>query len=419
MKKYYIEGYGCSLNLGETQQTSGFLKSHGFEKVLEIENADYVIINTCSVKMVTQQRMLSRIEKLIERKKKSAKIIVTGCLGATNPKEIQSINKDLVVLDTKLENLCKALGLEEHSFSPRIIEDKTHKQISIIPISVGCMSNCTYCATKIARSKLISYPIKEINSAFKRAIRSSKEIHITSQDLGCYGFDKKTNLVELIKTLLKNEGNYRIRLGMMSPEHFHKMRDELLKLYEDDRMYKFLHLPLQSGSNKVLKDMQRLYSVENFVDEVKFARSKIPQITISTDIIVGFPGETKEDFDKTLDVIRNVKPEVVNISRFGKRKGTKAAIMNNQLTEAEKKERTRELSKLCKELLLEKNKEFVGSDFLVLVSEKAGGNYFTARTSNYRPILVNGGFGEFVNVKINEAFPHFFKGSLIDIKSDF
>lgn len=413
MKKYYIEGYGCSLNLGETEQISGFLKSNGFEKVLEISVADFIIINTCSVKMVTQQRMISRIQKLFNEKKNSAKIIVTGCLGATNPSDIQKINPEIIVLDTKLENLCEVLKIKKQSFSPVIKEEKSHEKISIIPISVGCVNNCTYCATKLARSKLHSYSIEEIDDAFKRAIKSSKEIHITSQDLGCYGFDNKTNLVELIKTLLKNKRDYRIRLGMMSLQHFHKFRNELLDLFEDERLYKFLHLPVQSGSNKILKSMKRDYLAEEFIKEVNFIRKKIPDITISTDIIVGFPGETKKDFESTINLIKKVAPEVVNISRYGKRKGTLAAIMPLQLTEPQKKERSRIISALVKEILVKKSKKMQGKLVTALVSQKAKGGYFTARTNNYRPILVKSGFGQFVKVKITQTYPNFFKGLIL------
>lgn len=412
-KNFYIEGYGCTLNMGETQQISGFLKNHGFSKVFDITKADFIIINTCSVKMVTEQRMLSRIKKLINMKKNSAKIFVVGCLGATNPSEIKAINENLVVLDTKLENLCKALGLEEHSFSPRIIADKFHKTISIIPISVGCLSNCTYCATKIARNKLQSYSIKDINSAFRRALRSSKEIHITSQDLGCYGFDIKTNLPELIKKLLENKGNFRIRLGMMSLEHFQKIKFDLLPLFEDKRLYNFLHLPVQSGSDKILKNMRRLYKASDFIKEVEFVRNLIPDMTISTDIIVGFPQETQEDFNKTIELIKKTKPDVINIARFGKRKGTIAANMCGQLTEPQKKKRSRELSLVCKQILLDKNKDLLNKKFEVLVCEKAKGNYFTARTNNYKPVLVKSGFDSFVEVQIDEVFANFSKGKII------
>lgn len=413
MKTFYIEGYGCSLNMGETESTSGFLKSHGFSRVLTPQDADYIIINTCSVKMVTEQRMLSRIEKLMEFKKEDSKIIVSGCLGATNPDEIKKINEDLIVVDTKLENICEAIGLNAHSFSPRIVPDKENKNISIIPISVGCLSNCTYCATKLARSKLESYPIKEINSAFKRAIRNSKEILITSQDLGCYGLDKGTNLVELIKTLLKNEGDYRIRLGMLSPEHFMKFKEEFMKLYSDKRLYKFLHLPVQSGSNFVLKEMKRLYTVEEFKELVSFARSKVPGISIATDIIVGFPGETDDDFNKTLDLLKEVKPEIVNIARYGKRKGTKAAIMENQISEAVKKERSRIVSSLCKNQRLNKNKKFLDRKMDVLIINKNSNNEYLGRNDYYIPVQLEGDGECFVKAKVYEVSPNFLKAKIL------
>ena len=201
MKKFFLEGYGCSLNIGETEQIAGFLKRNNFSKTTHVEKADFIIINTCSVKMVTEQRMISRIKKLSEEKKPKAKVLVVGCLAATNKKQLRGLFPSIVILDTKLESLCKALGLKKNSFSPKIIEEKSHKMISIIPISVGCLGNCTYCATKLARGKLMSYSIKQINESFKRALKQSKEIWLTSQDLGCYGFDIKTNLVELLKVL--------------------------------------------------------------------------------------------------------------------------------------------------------------------------------------------------------------------------
>ena len=154
MKKFYVEGYGCSLNIGETEQIAFFLEKNNFKKTNNSKEADFIIINTCSVKLVTQQRMLFRIEKMLKEKKQKTKIIITGCLAATNKKEIQKISKDIIVLDTKLESLCEALGIKTKTFSPKISHKKTHQHVSIIPISVGCLGNCTYCATKIARGAL-------------------------------------------------------------------------------------------------------------------------------------------------------------------------------------------------------------------------------------------------------------------------
>jgi len=416
MKKFFLEGYGCSLNIGETEQIAGFLKRNNFSKTTTVKKADFVVINTCSVKMVTEQRMISRIKKLSESKKAGAKVLVVGCLAATNRVQLQKLFPQIIILDTKLESLCSALGLEKKSFSPKIIEEKSHKSISIIPISVGCLGNCTYCATKLARGELMSYSIKQINDSFKRALKQSKEIWLTSQDLGCYGLDIKTNLVELLITLLKNKGEYRIRLGMMNPNHFKKIRSKLLPLFEDVRLYKFLHLPVQSGSNSVLKKMNRFYTINEFEESINYIRKIIPEMSISTDLIVGFPGETKADFEKSLALIKKVKPNILNISRFGKRKGTLAEQMPNQLTETEKKERSRELSKLSRQVFLARNQLFVGQRFRALVSEKATKNGFIARTNNYLPVLVEEGFGSMVELEVKEAFSHFFKGKITSNK---
>jgi len=416
MKKFLLEGYGCSLNIGETEQIAGFLKRNNFSKTTHVEKADFIIINTCSVKMVTEQRMISRIKKLSEEKKPKAKVLVVGCLAATNKKQLRGLFPSIVILDTKLESLCRALGLKKDSFSPKIIEEKSHKMVSIIPISVGCLGNCTYCATKLARGKLMSYSINQINESFKRALKQSKEVWLTSQDLGCYGFDINTNLVELLKVLLANKGEYRVRLGMMNPNHFKKIRSKLLQLFVDDRLYKFLHLPIQSGSDKILKKMNRFYTVSEFEENINYIRKKIPEMSISTDIIVGFPGETETDFKQSLSLIKKIKPNILNVSRFGKRKGTIAEQMLGQLTEKDKKARSKELFVLSRRVFLERNKQFVGQRFNALVSEKAQINGFVARTDNYLPVIVEKGFGRIVELEIKEAFFHFFKGKIISKK---
>ncbi len=410
--KYFIEGYGCSLNMSETEQIAGFLKKNNFVETKNIKNADFIIINTCSVKMVTEQRMFSRINFFLENKKSASKIIVCGCLAKTNNSQIKKISKELIVLDTKLESISKALNLKQESFSPKIIPEKSHKLISIIPISIGCVGNCAYCATRIARGALKSYSIKEINSSFKKALKSSKEIWITSQDLGCYGFDIGVTLPDLLKELLKNKGDFRIRLGMMNPRHFKKIRKDLIPLFNDKRLYKFLHLPVQSGSNKILKKMNRQYLVKDFVDAVKYSR-KIHNMRISTDIIVGFPGENKKDFDETLNLIKKIKPNTVNISRFGKRFGTIAFKMPLQLSEEEKKFRSKILTETVQKIFAEENKKLVGKEFDVLVSDIAKRNGFVARTDNYSPVLVKKDFGKFARVLITDSFPNFFKGKIL------
>ncbi len=411
MKKFFLEGYGCSLNISETEKIDEFLEKNNYKRTNEIKDADFIIINTCSVKQVTEQRMLSRIEYFLFNKKESSKIIVFGCLAAHKNKELIKKFPTVFVCDTSLESLCSVLNIKKSSFSPKILGKKSNPLISIIPVSIGCLGDCTYCATKIARKNFCSHSIQEINFAFKSAISSgSKEIWLTSQDLGCYGFDIKTNLAELLKVLLKNKGEYRIRLGMMNPNFLKKISPELIPLFSDERLYKFLHVPVQAGSDRILKLMNRGYRSKEFIDLVKLFRKKVKGITFSTDIIVGFPTESKNDFEKTLSLLKKTTPEVVNISRFAKRSGTKAAIFSGQLSEEVKKDYSRKLTKFCDEYMLVNNKKMIGSKVSVLVSEKKSDILFVARTNNYRPVNVDFGYSSFVNVEIIEAYSHFFKG---------
>lgn len=410
LKKFFLEGYGCSLNISETEKIDSFLEKKGFKKIFNLKKADFIIINTCSVKQVTEQRMISRIEYFLSNKKNNAKIIVFGCLASHKGKELSKKFPQVIICDTSLESLCKVFGLKKVSFSPKIIGKKTNPLVSIIPVSVGCLGNCTYCATKIARPNFYSYSIKEIDLAFKKAINSgSKEIWLTSQDLGCYGFDIDTNLVGLLKILLKNKGDYRVRLGMMNLNFLKKIAQDLVLLFSDKRLYKFLHVPVQSGSNKILKQMNRGYSSKNFEKLVLFFRKKVPGITFSTDIIVGFPSEERKDFELTLKLLKKTFPEVVNISRYAKRMGTKAANFENQLSEEDKKNYSRELTKFCDEYMKINNDKLIGKKFEVLVSEKKNKDLFVGRTNSYRPINVDFGYSKFKTVLIVESFPHFFK----------
>jgi MiaB-like tRNA modifying enzyme len=415
MKSFFLEGYGCSLNVSETQQINGFLIEHGFLQVKDFAKADFIIINTCSVKQATEQRMLSRIKLLLREKKSSAKLIVTGCLASAQHEMIAKISPELIVLDTSLSSLCNALGVREKNFSPEVPAVKQKELISIIAVSTGCLGSCTYCSARLARKELHSYSIESVLAGFRSALESgSCEIWITSQDLGCYGFDIGTNLPLLLKEILKIPGKYRIRLGMMNPNHFKKIKKELMLLFKDERLYKFLHLPLQSGSNKILKSMNRKYSIKEFVDCVNYARKIIPNITLSTDIIVGFPNETKKDFAQTLSVLKKTRPDVVNISRFGKRRGTIAEKLPLQVTEEEKKVRSRIAAEFCDEISLAKNKKLVGEKVLCLVSERASDG-FNARTNEYRPIFLKEGFGYYYLVEITQAKAHFFTGKVIKI----
>jgi len=246
----------------------------------------------------------------------------------------------------------------EQAINKQIILTKQRKEVklslpksknNIIQILQGCKGNCNFCITRLEKGRLYSYPKSKIIQEFKKAITKNKVIYLTSQDNACYGLDKNhhSQLPELLNEILKIKGNYKIRIGMMNPTHTLPILKELITVYKDQKIIKFLHIPVQSGSNKVLKEMNRFHSVEDFKKIVKLFRKAIPDITISTDIIVGYPTETELDFQQTLKLLKQIKPEVLNISRFTSRPHTLAAKLKQLSTEI-KKQRSRISANLLK-----------------------------------------------------------------------
>jgi len=350
MKRIFIKTYGCQSNVADSEQMAGILKEKRYKIVNNIKNADIVIINTCSVKTLTQNKILSFIKQI----PKSKKIYVGGCL----PKIInlkKYSNNIAAIFDVN-----SILKLPEIIKNPRNIMSKEkekrinlpkirkNKEIAIINIANGCLGNCDYCAAKLARGKLKSYKIENIKQEFKTALKEGcKKFYITSQDNGCYGFDIGTNIVELLKELVKIKGNFIIRVGMMNPNYVLNFLDELIEIYKHPKIMKFVHLPVQSGSNSLLKKIGRNYTIADFKKIVKKFRKEILGITIGTDIIVGHPLETEQDFKETIKLLKETKPEILNISKFSSIKKTKASKLKQLKTEIIK-ERSVKISKLFK-----------------------------------------------------------------------
>ena len=413
--KIYVEGYGCTMNQSDTEKIRGFLRQHNFEIVQNSESAEYLLINTCAVKEPTEFKMLRRIKQLnaLSLKNKS-KLIVFGCLPKINPKKVEEISREIVQFGPDLNKLSSYFALPQQNFSPETPEEKTNPYVSIIPIAQGCLGSCAFCGTKHARGSLKSHNVEMLNKKFRNEIKTSREIRLTAQDTGCYGADIKTNLPHLLETLLQNSGNYRVRIGMMNPEHAGKIRDKLIPLLKHKNMYKFLHIPVQSGSDRILKSMHRKYAAEDYTNLTAKIKSAIPEITIATDVIAGFPSETDVEFEETLALLRGTKPDIVNISRYGNRPATKASLMKEQVPDTVKKERSRALTKLCMEISFENNKKQVGAEQEILVTDKGKHSTFVGRNISYKPVVVKSAvIGEFVKVKIISAFPTYLKGGIL------
>src|SRR3989344_8285 len=284
MKTIYIESYGCFANQDNEAIMKGLLVKEGFKIINNENKADIIIINTCIVKGSTASKMISRIRYF-----KNKNLIISGCMPESEAK------------------LCKKLA-------PNASLINTFHVTDII---------------KAVKSLLNKNKIKSCN----------KTINLTATDIGCYGLDIKTNLPKLLNKILKIKGNFKIKIGMMNPEHVIKYLDELIEIYKNPKIIKFIHIPLQSGSDKVLKEMNRGYTVKQYKTIVKKFGKEIPNIHIITDLIVGYPSETEKDFKETLKIVKELKFNVVNISKFSPRPGTKASKLK-QLTSQEIKKRS-------------------------------------------------------------------------------
>jgi len=344
--KIIIETYGCTLNQADSEIMKNVLSSSGHEVYLGKASPfyDVVILNTCTVKTPTEQKILERVKSL---SKLGSRLIVAGCLATASPEKIQALAPKASLLSVQNvhminEAVSKALAGESTSMLKGQRIDKLqffkpgNSVIAKIPIGEGCLGNCTFCETKFARGPLNSFAPELVVKAVKTSVETgAKEIELTSQDTGAYGVDRKTNIAKLLQEVVGIAGDFKVRLGMLNPEHLPRFIDELVEVFKSPKMYKFIHLPVQSGSDSVLKAMGRNYSVNEFLEYVDELRSKIPGLSLETDIIVGFPTETRADFEQTLDLLKKAKPEITNVSKFGARPHAEASklkqISNDEL----------------------------------------------------------------------------------------
>ncbi len=414
-----IETYGCTANQADSDIIRGVL-SRKFSIVENSEDADIMVINTCGVVEHTERKILRRIREL----KKSGKIVIAaGCLTKIAKKDVADICDAVVspdnihridfvvdeVLSGKRVELLSFNGIDKSCFY-NLKKRLNENAIAIVAISEGCLGRCSYCATKLARGRLRSFSLENIISEVKEAVKNGfKEIQLTSQDTGAYGLDKGMTLADLLNRISEIEGEFRVRVGMMNPNHALRIIDDLINAFLSDKIFKFVHIPVQSGDNKVLEDMRRDYSVEDFLEVVNAFRKNFDDIVLSTDIIVGFPTESEEGFWRSYELIKDVKPDIVNITRFSARRGTLAAKMKD-IPDWIKKERSRKLTELSREIGFRNNLRFIGKREEVLITKRGKKNTYLSRMNSYRPVILEDGMiGDFRRVKIIDATFNYLK----------
>ncbi len=403
-----IETYGCTMNQADSDIMRGLISRY-FE-LSSVNDADVVVINSCGVIEHTERKILRRISEL---KQAGKRVVLAGCLTRISKEAVELSDAaippdgvDLIVDAVKAATNGRKFVVKERKSVDKA-ELCTLKRrlrenvIAIVSISEGCMGACSFCATRFARGRLRSFSmdaiVREVESAVKAGF---KEIQLTSQDTGAYGLDKgRAMLPELLKRIARIDGDFRVRVGMMNPQHAVSILDDLIEAFESEKIYKFIHVPVQSGDNDVLMHMRRGHSVEDYIEVVNEFRKNFDDVVVSTDIIVGYPTESEESFWKSYELIKETKPDIVNITRFSPRNGTPAAKLKD-IPGWIKKERSRILTELCRQIGLENNRKFVGRKLRVLVTKRGKDSTMLARTDSYRPVVTSGELGQFKEVKV-------------------
>lgn len=407
---------GCAANFGDGEKIARALSAQhpdcsiSFEFPTEQPLAFY--LNVCTVKgNGTALKLLQQAVAAFPQ----APVFITGCAPKDFQEEARKISDKITFTSLKALESLDSIAPNGLQNDIRILRQSPF--VGIVNIEEGCLDACAFCSTKLVKGRLQSLPEDAIVEQVQRLVDDGcLEIQLSGQDCACYGFDTGTNLANLTQKILAQvPGNYKIRLGMGNPRHILGYKDALLECFQDERLYQFLHVPVQSGSERVLQLMNRKHSVEDFRNFALELQEKFPLFTLSTDLIVGFPGETDADFQETLDLLKETRPTVCNITRFVARKGTVAARMEEAnaadapaVSDSVKHERSAKLFDAFQQIAQENNQRWVGKTCTV-VTEKQGHRAGTtiARNCAYRPVALQGDIpaGKALQVRITKAEP--------------
>jgi len=426
--KYFILTYGCQINISDSERIAFLLESSGYKQALNENKADLIVVNMCSVRQSAVDRVYgvgTKLQKL-KKKNKNLKTVLTGCISKKDHKKLIKIF-DLVLNIKSLAQWPKHLeaGFSSELWPPLLrqttkylnIESKHTSKFSIlIPISIGCNNSCAYCIVPFTRGPLICRSHKEIIKEVKKAIKNgAKEIWLLGQNVNDYKspIDSKINFAKLLEMVNNVDGVFWIRFTSPNPKDFSgKLINTMAKL---EKVTEYLNLPVQSGDNEILKKMNRVYTIKKYKDLIKRIRRKIPDIALSTDIIVGFPAETKKQFQNTVKLFKNIKFDMAYIAQYSPRPHTKASKLKDDISKKEKKNRWFTLTKILKKTALENNKKYVGKEVKVLIDEYKK-EFLLGKTRTYKtvkiPAVDKNLVGKIMNVKITDALSWGLRGVL-------
>lgn len=398
-KKVYIETYGCSYNFGDTANLAEVIRHHGSLLVDSPDDADAVVVNTCTVVGPTERRMLRRLVALREKP-----LYVTGCMPLVQREAIFSVCEPVIISPDEIREAYLCVG----TVSPG--------GTGIVQVAQGCLGRCTYCITRKARGPLVSFPLEEIVAKTRAFVESGTyEIQLTAQDVSAWGRDTGTNLAELLCALDAIPGHLRIRVGMMNPATVRPILPGLLDAFLGEHLFRFVHIPVQSGSDRILGEMRRGNTVAEYREIVAAFRSRYPDITIATDFIVGFPGETEDDFARSLDLVRALRPAKVNVTRYSARPFT-GPFAAKDFPDFVKKDRSRLLNALAEEQYADMNEQLIGTTVSCVVTEKLRPGSVMARTANYTGVVIPEDLpvGTALDAVLTKDRKYFFLGRRVD-----
>ena len=426
MDKYYILTYGCQMNEHDSENMAKMLIEEGYEKAENPNEANLILINTCSVRENADKRFFGVLGQFKKRKQedKDFIIVVAGCMPQ-QPHIIEKIEKQFnwvdIIIGTQTINelpglISKVKAGKKHAKS--IVDDaeevtemtlgeRKHSHKALVNITYGCNNFCTYCIVPYTRGREKSRDKYKIIEEIKAlADDGVKEVMLLGQNVNSYKDKNNNGLPDLIKEIDKIDGISRIRFMTSHPKD---ISDELIECFGSvEHLCKQIHLPVQSGSNDILQKMNRRYTIEDYLKVINKLRKISPEIAISTDIIVGFPGETDDDFLKTMNLVSEVRYDSAFTFLYSKRRGTPAAIFGNQINEDIKHKRFDKLKKLVDDISFEKNQKYKGKTVKVLVdglSEKKS-NTLAGRTDDFKLVNFFGKsnkIGDFAEVEITEC----------------
>lgn len=430
-KKLFIQTLGCAMNSTDTMHIMAELKQHkNYDVTTKMEDADLIIINTCSVREKPVQKLFSEIGQFNVKKKEGAKIGVCGCTASHLGKDIikRAPYVDFVVGARNISKISDAvdkkgaveIDISNDESTYEFAQIKTSMYRTSVNISVGCDKECTYCIVPATRGEEISIPPEMIINEIKKSVlNGAVEVSLLGQNVNSYGRKftdgrPKQSFTQLLRDISKIKEIKRIRFTSPHPLH---MDDEFIEEFaSNDKISNCIHMPLQSGSSAVLKAMKRGYSKEGFLNRVKKIKALVPDVRITTDIIVGFPGESDEDFADTIDVINQVKFDQIFNFKYSPRPNTAAEHMTNVVDDKVASKRLTEVIELSKIQMDELMAAKVGTVMEVLFEDLKPNGEIMGFTDNYCPVFVKGSdelLGQFFKVKIISNSRTSLKGELL------